>query len=41
MALIKWTTELSVNISSIDEQHKILINMINEFYEKISEKSNN
>ena len=41
MALIKWTKELSVNISSIDEQHKILINMINEFYEKIREKSNN
>ena len=41
MALIKWTKELSVDISSIDEQHKILISMINEFYEKISEKSNN
>ena len=41
MALIKWTEELSVNISSIDEQHKVLINMINEFYEKIKEKSNN
>ncbi len=41
MALIKWTEKLSVNIDSIDEQHKVLINMINEFYEKINEKSNN
>lgn len=40
MALIKWNEKLSVKINSIDDQHKILINMINEFYEMIGDKSN-
>lgn len=41
MAYINWDESLSVNIASIDEQHKKLINLINEFYQKINEKSNN
>ena len=40
MALIKWNEKLSVKINSIDDQHKILIDMINEFYEMIGDKSN-
>ncbi len=30
MPLIRWNNELSVGISSIDEQHKQLVNMLNE-----------
>ncbi len=30
--LIEWTDELSVGIQEIDEQHKILVNLINELY---------
>lgn len=41
MALLKWTDMLSVGIHAIDEQHKVLIDMINNFYNKINEKSNN
>ena len=33
MQSIIWTDELSVGIDSIDEQHKILINMINSLHE--------
>lgn len=29
MPLIEWTSELSIGIDSIDEQHKKLVNMIN------------
>ncbi len=39
MATISWTEELSVNIPSIDEQHKKLVHLINEFYRKISIQS--
>ncbi len=35
MAAINWTDEFSVKISSIDEQHKKLINLINDFYGNI------
>ena len=38
MAYINWNDSLSVGINSIDDQHKVLIGMINEFYENI--KSN-
>lgn len=30
MPLIRWNNEISVGISSIDEQHKQLVNMFNE-----------
>ncbi len=40
MAFIDWNDSLSVKIDSIDDEHKKLINMINEFYENIETKSN-
>ncbi len=33
MALIDWTTDLGIGISSIDEQHKKLISFINVLHE--------
>ncbi len=39
MATIKWTEELSVNIPSIDEQHKKLVDLINDFYKNIATQS--
>ena len=39
MAIFIWNTKYSVNIDSIDEQHKVLISMINDFYEMIGNKS--
>lgn len=41
MSLIKWNDSLSVKIKSIDDQHKKLVEMINEFYENIRSNSNN
>lgn len=41
MALIEWSDNISVGIESIDKQHKVLIGMINEFYDLIKIKSNN
>lgn len=35
MAFIKWTESLSVKIDEIDNQHKVLIGLINDFYENI------
>ena len=32
---IEWTPELSVGIEEIDEQHKILVGLINRLYESI------
>jgi len=39
MAIFTWNNELSVGIESIDRQHMKLVEMINEFYEKIRDKS--
>ncbi len=38
MATIHWTDTLSVNIPSIDKQHKKLVDLINDFYLKIQTK---
>lgn len=35
--LIKWTEKLSVNVKSIDEQHKKLIDLINQLHSAMSE----
>jgi hemerythrin len=40
MAFLFWEDELSVSISSIDDQHKKLIELINQFYENIRIASN-
>ena len=40
MSLIEWNDSLSVKIDSIDEQHKVLVDMINDFYTHIVDKSN-
>ncbi len=39
MKFIEWNDNLSVKIESIDDEHKILIGMINEFYDNIKEQS--
>ena len=39
MALIEWSDSISVKIKSIDKQHQVLIDMINEFYDLIKTKS--
>lgn len=36
MAILNWTDSLSVKIESIDNQHKVLIDLINDFYQKIT-----
>ena len=41
MSLFTWNDNLSVKIKSIDEQHKKLINMINDFYDNIANRTNN
>ena len=41
MAFFDWSDELSVNVKEVDDQHKKLIDMINEFYAGIDNKSNN
>ncbi len=40
MPLIEWTQDLSVNIDTIDAQHQKLVDMINNFYDQVSNKSN-
>lgn len=40
MAVINWNESLSVKVESIDSQHKKLIDLINTFYEGISQGSN-
>ncbi|MBB5189628.1 hemerythrin [Silvimonas terrae] len=33
--LVQWDDSLSVGIQEIDEQHKVLVNLLNELYEAI------
>jgi hemerythrin-like metal-binding protein len=40
MALLTWDDSLSVKISSIDEEHQKLFNLINDFYAGLSNNSN-
>jgi hemerythrin len=40
MAVIKWSESYSVHIDEIDKQHKKLFDMINEFYNKVVNHSN-
>jgi hemerythrin len=41
MAALTWTESLSVKVPSIDDQHKKLFELINDFYENINRRSNN
>lgn len=36
MALIKWSEQFSVGVAEIDNQHKTLINMVNELHDAMS-----
>jgi hemerythrin len=40
MGFLQWEDKFSVKIERIDSQHKMLISMVEEFYERINEKSN-
>jgi hemerythrin len=40
MPLITWNQNLSVKIKSIDDQHIKLIEMLNDFYDNITNRSN-
>jgi hemerythrin len=33
--LVEWTDELSVGVQEIDEQHKILVDLLNRFHEAV------
>lgn len=39
MTFLSWSEELSVNIDSMDNQHKKLIELISDFYENIKKRS--
>lgn len=39
--LIPWTQEISVGIEEIDEQHKILVGLLNEINEAVQQKRSN
>ncbi|MBN1251511.1 MAG: hemerythrin family protein [Bacteroidales bacterium] len=41
MEFIKWTNDYSVDIQSIDDQHKTLFVMINDYYEAVRQKQSN
>jgi hemerythrin len=41
-SFVEWTNELSVGIEEIDEQHKLLVNLINRLFEEtVVHKSDN
>ncbi len=39
MSMVEWKDEYSVDIQEIDEQHKCLINIMNELYTALANKS--
>lgn len=40
MSYLRWTEELAVGINAFDEEHKILFEMINDFYNNLKNQSN-
>ena len=40
MSMVEWNDDYSVDIQEIDEQHKCLINIMNELYVALANKSN-
>jgi hemerythrin-like metal-binding protein len=38
MSLVDWSDELSVNVPQLDEQHKRLINVVNQLHEAITKR---
>jgi len=40
MPIVFWNEKLSIKIKSIDEQHKKLIEILNDFYDNIVNRSN-
>jgi len=40
MTVVQWSDDYSVEIEEIDEQHKWLVQLINELYEALSHKDN-
>ncbi len=41
MAAVNWDKKFSVGVDSMDDQHKVLFDIINDIYDSISKKSNN
>lgn len=39
--LVEWTEDLSVGIQEIDEQHKVLVSLLNRLYEAIIKQNDN
>jgi len=39
MAILRWSDSYSVNIGSIDKQHKTLFDLINNFYDELKSRS--
>ena len=40
MAIVEWDESFSVGVHCMDEQHTVLFEMINEFYENIKKREN-
>ena len=40
MSIVEWTDSYSVDIQEIDEQHKCLVEIMNELYTALANKSN-
>lgn len=38
MSMVQWSNEFSVDIQEIDEQHKLIVNYINEIYAALTRK---
>jgi hemerythrin len=40
-ALFQWTPDLAVNIAEIDNQHKMLVNILNQLFVAVAERKSN